>query len=495
MLDRSMLALRLTNRSLFWLALPVIGICLLIQLLLGTNLVVLSLALLACLAGFAAFRLVGPYHSAAWLAFFFVLGNVLVALVAKTVFLQPLDSYLFAPLDSFLILAIGSSLLLAAFLVSLVVPVGKPIFKPLVDKQRLRFVSTWTFFLGSAFWFLNRQFQDPDGSGFGGVSVFWNLVLMAVIARTALLLESTNNKKSIDGFLLFILACAGLMGLIDNSKAEVALPVVAYFATSVFYRGGMTRRQLLAGVLGLLMMIAIIGPLIHTYRILGIQGLPWRQRVVLIERGVKEVVARGDLTRYQKLATGEFVEGYYNYFGAGRGQMFLGRYAAIQQIDPVIATVERSGVIGGAVVWPSFQRLIPSFVYPNKPKYIEGYILLVKLGLIHPEGGKFPTVPLLAQTYASYGMAGVLLITFLTFTAFMLVLKKFGWHLHRNIFAIFFFSVFIVVYANQGDLGQYAESALRTFPLCSVVLWILTRPIVHKKREAPEVVESGHQPT
>jgi len=449
--------------------------CVAAQVALGANPLVVVLGLIACIAGLVGYQLAGAYQSGAWLAFFFVLGNVIVALVAKTVLLQPLDSNLYAPLESFGVLAVGSIALLTAVLVSLAIPVGKPMFRSVADLRLLRSLSNSTFTLGGLFWFLNRLFQDPEGSGFGGVAVFWNLLLMAVIARTAMVLRQTDGRRSVDARLVLILLICAVMGLIDNSKTEVALPFVAYFATSVFYRGGATGRQVASGTVGLVVLVAIIGPMIHTFRVFGIQEMPWRERVALIERGVSEAVATGDITRYQKLASGEFVEGYYNYFGGGSGQMLLGRYASVQQIDPVIAIANRRGTVGGSVVWPTFARLLPSFVYPNKPRDVEGYRLVVQLGLIDPEGGKYPTVPLLAQSYGAYGPAGLLIIPFLTFLGLLLALKKLGWKLYQNVFGIFFFCVFIVVYANQGGLAEYAGSVLRNFPLLAVAIWLCLR--------------------
>jgi hypothetical protein len=467
--------LRLRTASLGRTTMGLIATCGVLQIALGASPVLVSLALIACTAGLAGFRIAGAYQSGAWVAFFFVLGNVIVALVAKTVLLQPLDSYLYAPLESFAVLAVGSIALLISLLVSLVIPVGKPVFRQVTDPQLLRSLSNSTFALGSLFWFLNRLFQDPDGSGFGGVAVFWNLLLMAVIARTALVLEQTNGRRSVDARLVLILAICVVMGLIDNSKTEVALPIVAYFATSLFYRGGATGRQLASGAVGLIMLAAIVAPMIHTFRIFGIQEMPWRERLALIERGVSEVVATGNFTRYQKLSSGDFAQGYYNYFGQGTGQMLIGRYASVQQIDPVIASVGRHNTLGGSVIWPTFTRLLPSFVYPNKPREIEGYKLLVQLGLIDPEGGKYPTVPILAQSYAGYGIVGLLIIPFLAFLGLLLALKKLGWTLYRNVFGIFFFCAFTVVYANQGGLAEYAGSVLRNFPLLAAVLWLAIR--------------------
>jgi hypothetical protein len=473
--DRTNIWVRLKTASVTRTTILLVLACVAAQFALGAHPAVLALAIIACVAGLAGFQLAGAYHSAGWLAFFFVLGNVIVALVAKTVFLQPLDSHLYAPLESFLVLAVGSSALLIALLLSLMLPVGKPVFHSITDPRLLRFLSTSTFALGTLFWYLTRLFNDPGGSGFGGLAVFWNLLLMAVIARTAMVMERTDDRRSLDTQLFLILLACVAMGLIDNSKSEVALPIVAYFATCLFYRGGAPLRQVVVGVLGLVIMAALVGPMIHAFRGLGIQDMPWQQRVTLIERGVKDALARRDFASYEKLASGQFLSGYYDYFGQGGGQMLLGRYASIQQIDPVIASVGRHNTLGGTVIWPTFGRLLPSFVYPDKPRRIEGYRLLVQLGLIDPEGGKYPTVPLLAQSYAGYGILGLLVIPFLAFLGLLLALKKLGWTLYRNVFAIFFCCVFTVIYANQGGLAEYAGAVLRNFPLLGGVLWLAIR--------------------
>jgi hypothetical protein len=486
----------LRSSTVFRRTLLVVVCCTAIQLVLGADPGILALAVVSSVAGLAGFRLTGAYHSAGWLSFFFVFGSVIVALVAKTVFGQPLDSNLAAPMDSFLALAIGSSALLIAIVIALRIPVGKPFFGALSDPRLLRALSHSTFVLGAVAWGLNRVFQDPDGSHFGGIAVFWNLLLMAVVARTAMLLETHQGRRSLDATLVWILLACFAMGLVDNQKTEVALPILAYFATCLFYRGGATRAQVIGGASGLLIMAAIVAPMIHTFRVLGIQDMPWRQRVTFMERGISELLASKDLTRYQKLASGD-VQGYYNYFGDGSGQILLGRYSSIQQMDPIIATASRQGALGGAVVWAAFPRLLPTVVYPDKPREIEGYRILVQLGIIDPEGGKYPTVPLLAQVYAAYGMSAVIVIPFITFLGFLLVLKKLGWHLYRNVFAIFFFCVFIVVYTNQADMATYAETALRTFPLLGSLLWVLIhihgllampRARLRESRSSPEYV-------
>jgi hypothetical protein len=118
---------------------------------------------------------------------------------------------------------------------------------------------------------------------------------------------------------------------------------------------------------------------------------------------------------------------------------------------------------------------LPEFLFPDKPRYTESYNTLVYYGLIDPEGGKFPTLPLAGQAYASYGWAGLLTIPFMTFCLFLGVLKKLGWHLHRNIYGVFFFCSFVIVYVSQGDFAQYVGASLRNFPLFTVMFLLMAR--------------------
>ena len=92
--------------------------------------------------------------------------------------------------------------------------------------------------------------------------------------------------------------------------------------------------------------------------------------------------------------------------------MLLGRYASIQQIDPVIAEVNRQGAMGSSMIWLSISRKPPKISYPDKPERAETSQIVVH-------------------------------------------------NVHPNVFVF----QFVIVYANQGDVSQYASAALRYFPL------------------------------
>ena len=402
---------------------------------------------------------------------------MLIALYAKTLLAQPLDRHLYAPQNSFIAVAVTSVGLAASLLLVRYLRVGRPVFHGVTDTRFLGFLSWSCFGLGALFWLLNRWFQDPSGSGFGGMALFRDLLLMAVIARTAMLLERTECHRSFDGRLGLILGSSVFLGLIDNSKTLAALPVVSYFATVLFYRRGLPVHAAVILVIGGVLFAGIVAPVVHALRALGQQEMSVDQRIDFITFNATRVLeAPQEFDRLAEIAAGRFEYGYYDYFGAsGAGQMLLGRYASVQQIDPVIAQVDLQGTYGGAAIWPGLVRLIPSSLYAGKPEYTEAYNTLVHYGLIHPDGGKFPTVPLAGQAYAGYEFGGLMIIPVLTFFAFLLIVKKLGWQLYRNVYAIFFFCTFVIVYASQGDFGQYMVATFRNFPLFAVVFWLLAR--------------------
>ena len=473
----------------------------LIQLVLGASPAVVIIALIAAAAGLYGFVALGAYNLGAWLAFFYVLGNVLIALYAKTLFGQPLDSNLYAPLNSFIAIAITSISLLAALLLVRRVGVGRPLFQGVSDPRLLSFLSWACFGFGSLFWLLNRWFLDiEEGSGFGGISLFRDLLLMAVIARTAMLLEQSDSRRSFDGRLALILGVSVILGLIDNSKTATALPVVSHFATTLFYRRGLRLRTVIIFTIGAILFSGIVAPVIHALRAAGQQEMTINQRIDLITATGSDLLKKAQtFDQIGRSADERFSGGYYEYFGGnGAGQMLVGRYASVQQIDPVIDAVDSHGTRGGEALWPALFRLVPSFIYPDKPEYGESYHTLIYYGFVDPEGGKFPTLPLAGQAYASYGYFGLLTIPFFTFLGFLLVVKKLGWQIHRNVYAIFFFCDFVIVYANQGDFGQYMGTTLRNFPLFALVFWLIAqaaRVRISRRISHTHFIQTGHQPT
>ena len=447
-----------------------------VQIALGADPRVLLLALVGTSAGLAGFGFLGVYELGAWVSLFYVLGNLVIAVCTKTFLGQAADSNLESPLLSFLVVDVGCLSLFLALVVVRAANVGKPVLRPTEGDDGLAFLSWSCFLLGAISWLLNRQFQDPGGNGFGGFALFVNLFLMAVIARTAHVMVRENRPRRIDASLVLILVVSTAAGLLENQKAGIALPLASYLVTLTFFRGGLSKGTLVTSLLCGVLFVSLVAPLTHIYRALDIQRIPLNEKIKLIKLETAHAFAGGALRDdYSMLVSTAFSNGYYDYFGDSRGQMIVGRYASIQQIDPVVTTVYNTRPLGGAAIWPALGHAVPSFINPEKPQDEESYTILVDLGLINPAGGKFPTLPLVGQAYAGYGFVGILIIPFATFLVFLLALKKITGGLWRNIYSIFFFCQFVIVYANQGDLHQYADEVLRAFPVFTVLFWCIMR--------------------
>ena len=300
---------------------------------------------------------------------------------------------------------------------------------------------------------------------------------MAVIARTALLLERSALQRSFDLRLGAVFVVCVALGVIDNQKAVAALPIVSHVVTVFFYRRTIPLRTAALTLAAWIVFALVVAPMIHGLRALGQQDLTISERVDLVTSTVVRVAQTPrEFEDLKFIGAAQFEDGYYNYFGGnGAGQMLLGRYASVQQIDPVIAAVNRRGPQGSDALWPSVTRLAPSFIYPDKPEFIAAYTTLVYYGLIDPAGGKYPSLPLAGQAVAAYGTLGLVTVPVLTFVAFVLVAKKWGWDLYQNVYAVFFLCDFVIVYISQGDFGQYAGAILRNFPLFALTFWLIQK--------------------
>lgn len=98
------LLLPLNTASVVFFLGVLVTIAALIQLPLGADPVVLAIAMASTGLGLFAFLALGAYNLGAWVALLYTLGNVMVALYAKTALGQPLDSHLSTPVMSFLVL-------------------------------------------------------------------------------------------------------------------------------------------------------------------------------------------------------------------------------------------------------------------------------------------------------------------------------------------------------------------------------------------------------
>jgi hypothetical protein len=446
----------------------------LIQILIGANIIVLALALVCIACGLYGFSLFGVFNLGGWFCLVYMAGNVLIAFHAKTVLLQPVNSNLRAPLDAFGVQAICCAALLLALIIAYWIPVGRPLTPPITDLTTLKFVSTWCLIIGFGFhvvMMVLARAGDQDTS-YGGLNVFEHLMYLGIVARTALVMLRSDGKRMLDPVLIVALGAAVLSGVLSTGKSETSLPVACFVATVLFFKGKLPRRYVVGLVIGVILFLAT-APIILTFRYMGLRNMPLDREVSTLENMLPMLLDYRELA----LLAGKHARSKksvpYDYYGNHEGQLILGRFSSIQQIDPVVDAVEEEGEMGAGILIDGIRYNLPKALDPDKPTTIGGLMIVKTLG-IYTGGGGFPTVPLAAVVFAAYEWLGIVFIPLGLFTAYLLMLKKLSWDLRGNIFTIFILATQLSG-IHSAEWRHYTGYLLRDIPLLTITYLLMQK--------------------
>ena len=452
----------------------------LLQLSLGANPVIVAIAICTIAASWFIIQWRGIANGGAIIVFAFITNTITIAILLKTILFQRLDCNLYNPFFAFSVVLIGTIEIITAFLIVDHIPL-RHILNPCYNPRKLEFIGFASFAIGSLGWLLNQWFSKrvldfaTDNPGIGGFAIFRYLLTMSIIALTASAVMRSGGRRTVSGRLIIIAAMVGVMAFIDNSKMGIILPIFGYFLTSFYFSKRVAVKRLAVVLFGAVSFFSFVGPFVQYFRVLDIQGLSLSEKIVLIEDTVSNY-SMGDLiaeARYWK--TEVYSHGYYDYFGGdGRFQMLGGRVASIQQIDPVVASLCSNPFFGWKLVSDAVGSVIPRVLYPNKDIGNDAYTLTTSLGLQAPDEGIYPTVPLVAVSYAALGIPGLLVIPFVTFFVLFILFKAIGWCLEKNVFGIFFLCM-IFPFIHEGSLQQYVNIILRGIPTLLVILIVINK--------------------
>jgi hypothetical protein len=442
--------------------------CIPLQLLAGASPNTLAVDIIGITIGLYAFAQFDIGNAGAWLLLMFLFGNTLEPLFIKTILMQSIDLNLDAPFDSYCIELVGIAALSAALVIAGRVNLGRPILTPELGGHHLRVLAWGSLGIGVMGWHLHRAAHQ-----IGGFSSFRDMLFMAVICKSAMLAQSKDGKLA-DLELAVIMSVGVILGLLDNSKAYMGLPIASYYLTLVCFRQRIPLALPLFSLLVGFLFIEVIAPLIQVLRFLGIQHGGVRTALQIIGQTIS-YMANGHFSEIAAQAAGLNGAGYYDYFGSkAPWSIIADRYASIQQIDPVVARVLAAGHVDFPLITNALQSAIPNITGITKLPFSPSYYLLLALGFVSNLSGKFPTLPMLGQLDAVYGQIQTFILAFLIFFAYLLTLKKIGWMLKRNVFAIIFFAHFIAVYGSQGEVAQYVNETIRGMPTFLVVFLALS---------------------
>jgi hypothetical protein len=466
----------------------------LVQIVLNVNFLVLLLALISIACGLYGFWLCGVFNIAGWVCFFYMAGNVLIALYAKTILLQSLNSNLFDPISSFGVQAICCFAMLLAMIFAFWIDVGKPLLPPVTDLTLLRLLSAGCLIIGLGVKALQFAVargaadQGEAGGSYGGLFAFGTLTYLGIIARTALVMQRSNGKRLIDPLLIAMIAVTTLSGVLSTGKEEAAIPTLSFVLTVLFFKGRLPWRYV-AGIAAGIALYLTIAPLMLTFRYMGFGKMSLSKEIDIIENMAPDLLS-GDSFADLVAKHAHTKSLAYDYYGDnGKGQLILGRYSSIQQIDPVIYATDIRGTLGGDIILDGFRSYFPKFLAPDKPKDITGLTVIKSLG-IYKGGGSHPTVPLAAIVYSAYGTMGVIFIPLATFLLYLLMLKKISWDIRGNIFAIFLLAI-QVNGIHSAEFRLYVGYIFRDTPLMVIIILLMQKGAEFMVRQRRELVATA----
>jgi hypothetical protein len=453
---------------LFWVP---VGICFVLQALLPfddpQNFVVLAIVLCIFIVFYIIVKDHSLYDTPVLLAALYIFSNVVFAFVTKTLLLQPASTNLYAPIPSYFATLIAVFALFFALFASKAINIGKAFFPPVKELHFLKWLSIYSFVIGTSTWVLNQIMLidrrspsfDPSAS-FGGFAVFGKLFYMSIIAATAYVLIASNKKKSLNIYII-LLFCVGVgMALVDSRKIGMGFTFLAYILTCIFFRQQVTKKQVGAFVGFILLAFFIFTPIVHIYRST-LWFMPFTKKIEFIWNNYDNIFSPEKIQDYY-LETSERIINRYDYFD--RDMFFLDRFAAIQINDDLISATDSQGLSNSKFYLTDYTLLLPGFIYPEKDTIALGDKLRWEYGLKKSGRISFSTAPLISNAYSVGKNIGVFILCFYIFLVLFLILKKINWNLYENVFAIFFFMP-LVFAIHEKSHGGFIMIMLREMPV------------------------------
>jgi hypothetical protein len=433
---------------------------------LGADPVVVCLAMLTVAAGIGAALYVGFLNTAALLISLVVFRYIGFPLIGKLLFLQPLDSNLGQPLGSVASILLGVS----AFLFGLI-PVAKINFKravlvPTSDHRQLNRISVLAMAVGCV---ANLGVALHAGREYTGITManfFVPFLHLALISAIAAELCKSGRRRSWNFWVLSIVLVEVVFAMVRNSRMSIVEILLCYIVTLSAFQGKIKWRRI--GLTGLAAMFLVVAatPVMLYVRAMR-SNLTWTQRITATLEAVADW--RTALAHFQAIERFQEGHGFYlNYYGSP--QNILERVSLINHVDVMKCATDRHGPVGGEDLRIAFARSLPRIVMPDKPVgFSHGGWLNCRANIECVEGS-FATVPLIANGYAAFGWAGVMVYPFLFGSAVLLLMRVVsGLDLNGNVWAIYLLIRFQNMFV-EGDAAAFFQVIIRDFPQDVVVM-------------------------
>jgi hypothetical protein len=354
------------------------------------------------------------------------LAHLIIASFIKIALLQSLDENLIIPgLTEFIVLLFFLSMV-AAFFAARRLPILRFEAYQEPNAETLEWLALFSTVL-MVLPLVRGSGADTAGAGDvgGGLSNFVGVATrgfptVAIVAAVLRALKKSNNTRVIDVWSGTVLAISIIMGLASNSREGLLAPILAAFATPLYYGYRFSRRVVALLVLFGLFVAFVLSPAILIVRN-DRDYLSFTERIEETVETAGLLIIRDPATVDQASTPLDFLN--YTVWGRyfGRPVPFADRIGLIQTTDALTAAAYGGNYIA---IEQSFGQmmagLFPDFVLKwfdvqlerigSSTDYVAG-----RLGLVDANSASYLSIPVDAEAYAAGGLWSVIYQTFLVF--------------------------------------------------------------------------------
>jgi hypothetical protein len=361
--------------------------------------------------------------------------------IAKIMLGQPAESNLAAPEMTIAVLTVGTaSMCLGAVLVGYLLR-DRIIIKIKVTPILLSNIRNISFIIGAVMAAVNyvTAAQGREGvQSYGGIvglsRMFAPIIYMSVLAETWNILMRTGGRKSTSAILFTIAGSLVALGVVGNSKEQIANPVLMYFIACFSYRHYVSRLQIVTAVTLLFMGAVIVYPVVNMMRDrIDAVHSPVAVATEMIDQAIDDptsLMREWELTITQPVQDRNLQEQGLYYLGTT--DALLQRFLLIANTDVIVRAVDDFGPYGTGLITEGFEVALPTILAPNKSRVGTSDLITWYYGL-RPDGvvGS-PTVGLIADCYAALEWAGVIIIPVTIMLIFLFIVQVFGTNISHN---------------------------------------------------------------
>lgn len=411
----------------------------------------------------------GPLNIAAILIALVGFRYVGFPLFAKLAMGQALDTYLLDPTGSFGVVLVGVLGYGIALLISSRLPLGRPLLMPVSGQVALGRISFLAAVIGII---ANMVVAFRAGDVYTGVTVasfFTPFLHLALIAAVARVLVASNQKRSVDGWVIIILITEIAFVMTRNSRMVLMEIVLCFVVTVSAFEYKIRWRQFFLIATSIAVMVVFITPVFLYVR--GFRGdLSWTRRIeATIDAFSNYPEAFSAFLKYRDLSARP--GSYLNYYG--RPENTFERMSHVNHVDVLKTGTDMRGKVGLQDLTDGIERAMPRVLAPNKPRgYSTGAWLYYHVGM-HSSMGGYSTAALIGNGYAAFGWMGAFFYPGVLGLLWLVVVRKIsGFDLRANIWVIYL----LIRIHNQfveGSSGAYFVYILRSLPQDFILLWLV----------------------